>query len=254
MPIPILSNLLGLGQKNPQKIPEIHIDPTKVQAQAISGNIANAPAAFDLASMANRFSADELNKSLERMLPGYSALRDKGTETISSFMRGEIPQDVQDRIERKAAESGVASGTSGSQFNKFDKLRNLGFTSLDITREGLKSASSWIASAPKAPQFDFTSMFFSPQQRLGFEFNQAQANTGVQKYNSWAGSLPSPEQAALGGFVDWIGDIGQTTAEAFVGGKLKDWLKPKGLDGSSGSSDGLGQSKWYNNVDKSDFS
>lgn len=43
---------------------------------------------------------------------------------------GELPADVQQMLAQRAAEIGVASGTSGSEFNKFRSLRDLGLTSL----------------------------------------------------------------------------------------------------------------------------
>jgi len=43
---------------------------------------------------------------------------------------GELPADVQQMLAQRAAELGIASGTSGSEFNKFRSLRDLGLTSL----------------------------------------------------------------------------------------------------------------------------
>jgi hypothetical protein len=208
-----LATALGFHGDNPKKLPLIDIDPTKVQTDTIAGNLRNSPAAFDLARLANEFSSEELLKMLERMLPGYSSLRDSITGTLASEVRGEIPKDVENQLLRRAAEKGVTLGTSGSQFSSYDTLRNLGLTSLDISQRGLDSASRWLAAMPKAPQFDFTSMFFTPQQRLSFEFSQEQANLPIRQFNNWVDTLPTNLERAGGMFLDWIAQTGSSMLE-----------------------------------------
>lgn len=215
-----LATALGFHGDPPERLPLINLDPTKIQGETISGNIANSGKAFELADIANTFSSDQILKMLEKMLPGYSGLRDKGTETIASFLRGEIPKDVERLLEQRAAEKGVTLGTSGSEFQKFDTLRNLGLTSLDITQRGLDSAAKWIAAVPKAPQFDFTSMFFTPQQRLSFEFAQEQANLPIRSFNNWVDSLPSNLERAGGQFLDWIATTGSSVLSAYTGSAM----------------------------------
>lgn len=244
----MLSGLIGLGQDNPEKIPLININPDLVQGKTISGNIANADKAFDLASMVNAFSAEQLGTMLETMLPGYGKLRDKGTANIASLLRGEIPKDTERLLEQRAAERGVKLGTSGSGFESADLLRNLGLTSLQVTQQGLDSASRWIAQIPKAPQFDFTSMFYTPQQRLNFEFQQAQANVPIRKFNNWVDSLPSTGEAALGEFMDWIENTGRSVVEMYAGGAMGGMMGGTGGGGSSsmagGSGSGGGNFTW----------
>lgn len=80
-----------------------------------------------------------------RMPPGYSGMpTTDGTASgtappdlltgVAANLRaanaGELPADVQQMLAQRAAEIGVASGTSGSEFNKFRSLRDLGLTSL----------------------------------------------------------------------------------------------------------------------------
>lgn len=225
-----LSTALGWHGENPKKLDLIDINPSQVQSQTIAGNLAAAPKAFELADIANTFSADQLNKMLEKMLPGYAGLRDKGTENIAAFLRGEIPKDVERLIEQRAAEKGVRVGTSGSEFQKFDTLRNLGLTSLDITQRGLDSASRWIAAAPKAPQFDFTSMFFTPQQRLSFEFAQEQANLPIRSFNNWVESLPSNMERGLATAMDYSINVGTSFGESWLGA-----MSPGGMMGGGGN-------------------
>lgn len=229
--------IAGLGGNNPSKLPLINIDPSKVQQNTLTGNIAAAPKAFELADLANTFSADQLNKQLEKMIPGYAGLRNQATGVIGSELRGEIPKDVERLLQQRAAEKGVTLGTSGSGFESNDLLRNLGLTSLQLTQQGLDSASKWIASVPKAPTFDFTQMFYTPQQRLSFGLQQATANLPIRSFNNWQNSLPSNLDRGISGLLSWAdtgvnAGIGYAAGGGFSGGSSP--LKGGGSNASAG--------------------
>lgn len=216
----VLATALGLRGSNPKKLDLININAGQVQQRTIEDNLRNAPGAFQLADLANTFSTEELLKSLEQMLPGFANMRDQITGVLGSKLRGEVPRDVQTLLERNAAEKGVALGTSGSQLNQFDELRNLGLTSLGIQNEGVAQASSWIRSLPQAPKLDFTSMFFTPQQRLNFEFQQAQANKPIEWLNHQIDALPSNIERAAAGLLDWVATTGTSVLSMYTGGAL----------------------------------
>jgi hypothetical protein len=216
----VLATALGLRGSNPKKLDLINIDPTQVQQETIAGNLQNSQDAFHLADLANSFSTDQLLKQLETMLPGFSNMRDQITGVLGSKLKGEVPRDVQNLLERNAAEKGIAMGTSGSGLAQYDELRNLGLTSLGIQNEGLNQASTWIRSMPQAPKMDFTSMFFTPQQRLNFEFQQAQANKPIEWLNHQIDALPSNIERAAAGFLDWVATTGTSVASMGIGGAM----------------------------------
>lgn len=216
----VLATALGLRGSNPDKLDLINIDPTQIQTETIAGNLRSAPGAFQLADLANTFSTEQLLKSLETMLPGFGQMRDQITGVLGSKLKGEIPRDIRNLLGRNAAERGIAMGTSGSAFNEFDELRNLGLASLGIQNEGLAQASSWIRSMPQAPKMDFTSMFFTPQQRLNFEFQQAQANKPIEWLNNQIDALPSNIERAAAGFLDWAATTGTSVMNMAIGGAM----------------------------------
>lgn len=216
----VLATALGFRGDNPEKLDLININPTQVQQRTIEGNLANAQAAFDLADLSNTFSTEQLLKSLETMLPGFSQMRDQITGVLGSKLRGELPRDVKNLLGREAAERGVALGTSGSDFQTYDELRNLGLTSLAVQNEGLNQASTWIRSMPQAPKMDFTSMFFTPQQRLSFEFEQAKANKPIEWLNNQIDALPSNIERAAAGFLDWAATTGTSVMSMGLGGMM----------------------------------
>lgn len=212
-----VSTALGWHGDNPEKLPLSNIDPTRIQRDTISGNIFNSQQAFQFADLANTFSAEQLLKSLEMMLPGFSRMRDQITGVLGDKLKGKIPRDVMSLLERNAAERGVTLGTSGSQFNEFDELRNLGLTSLGIQNEGISQGAAWIRSIPQAPKMDFSQMFFTPQQRLSFAFAQEQHNTGIRSFNNWVDSLPSNLERGLATAMDYSINVGTSFGESWLG-------------------------------------
>lgn len=63
--------------------------------------------------------------------PSASNLYHQLVGNLSGALRGELPEDVKQLLQQKAAQNAVASGTSGSQFADYQGLRTLGLTSLD---------------------------------------------------------------------------------------------------------------------------
>lgn len=235
----VLATALGFRGDNPEKLDLINLDPSKIQQETIAGNLAAAPGAFQLADLANTFSTEQLLKSLEMMLPGFGAMRDRITGVIDDKLRGRVPRDVQNLLERNAAEKGIAMGTSGSQLNEFDELRNLGLTSLGIQNEGLSQGAQWIRSMPQAPKMDFTSMFFTPQQRLNFEFQQAQANKPIEWLNNQIDALPSNIERAAAGFLDWAATTGTSVMNMGIGNIMGGGGAPAGGGAAGGGSSSM---------------
>lgn len=61
---------------------------------------------------------------------GNSGLTNQLLGNLASGLHGELPDDVKNLIQQQAAQNGVASGTSGSDFANYQGLRTLGLTSL----------------------------------------------------------------------------------------------------------------------------
>ena len=204
------------------KIPEYPlVDIAGEQTAAVKENRSSLPGIENLASRVNAFSSAELMKQLEKALPGYGALLAKGTETIGSQLRGEIPEDVSRAISQATAERSRAGGYAGSEVGRNLTARDLGLTSLDITNRGLASAERWLAQAQsRAPLFDFTSMFVTPAQRISVKL---QENANVFNRNllkARIDALPSPAEAAAGQFFDTIEETGRSVLMMYAGGQM----------------------------------
>lgn len=227
-----------LSGKKP-RIPEYStINFDEEQTGATRGNIRSLPLLETLASRVNEFSADELTKQLERVFPGYGAMLAKGTETIRSQMRGEIPEDVRRQIGQTSAEKARGGGYYGSEFGGNLEARDLGLTSLDIINRGLSTAERWMQSAvARAPQFDFTKMFISPQERINVHLYENQQKFQRDLMKARVDAMPEPWETALKNFFDNVEESGQAALGAYAGGQMGGGMGGGG-GGGGGSSGG----------------
>lgn len=175
----------GLIQKKPDMPGFQKVEAGAEQQKAISSNISALPDLEKLVSQYTDFTSDERLKQLNKFIPGYSDVIKKEGEQISNLLQGKLPAGVQDTISRRAAELGVTQGTSGSDFQKFGELRELGLTSLNAITMGFDAASRWMSSAEKPAQFDFSSMFLTPQQQIGLDVGER----NLQFQHDWAQEL-----------------------------------------------------------------
>lgn len=156
------------------KIPKFNtVDVGAETKAAFAENLANLPTVSEFAKQFNEMSTEQMTAALEKMMPGYMKLRDQTTANITSMAKGEVPAGVQNLLARKAAERGITLGTSGSEFQAYDELRNLGLTSLDLTQRGLDAATRWIDStASKTPVFNMATAFLPIDQRVNLKYQE----------------------------------------------------------------------------------
>lgn len=196
----LIGKAIGAFGRKPN-IPEMpRLDPTAVQGQAIQGNQQNLGAATQLGSAVNRFNRDQFTRMLEFAAPGALG---KAQEITASQMRGEIPDDVGASVMRSAAGRAFSGGFAGSGLSNNMGLRDLGLTSLQMQQQGMQNFGNLSQMFSQgSPMFDLTSMFFTPQQRLQFEFAQNQAIFQRNLLHEQVQAAPDPATAALGREVD----------------------------------------------------
>lgn len=81
---------------------------------------------------------------LSKQYPNLGATNAQISGNIMSKLRGELPADVQNYIQNVAAQYGVASGMPGSGLMANRTARDLGLTSLDLTKQGAAEYASAI--------------------------------------------------------------------------------------------------------------
>lgn len=139
------------------------------QEEATRFNTNRLPDITELGSKVNAFNQDELERMLRHAIPNLTEINEGVGDSLASMVRGQLPKDVADLIERKSAEKAVGGGFTGSGMHRNMSARDLGLTSLELTQRGISSAERWISSARQsqtAPLYDVTSMFVSPAQQF----------------------------------------------------------------------------------------
>ena len=181
--MPIFGLLGSLIKKKPS-VPTFNpLNVGDEAGKAISANKANFGAASELASEVDSFNQEQLMARMKQIIPDLDSINAGVSGNIASMVSGQIPEDVAAQVARSGAAKAFAGGFGGSQRAGGLVARDLGLTSLQITKQGLDSASKWLATAKStmsAPQLDVTSMFISPQQQISAAFENEKARMNNQ--------------------------------------------------------------------------
>lgn len=127
--------------------PQLLGQPAQLDLNSILGNVlsTNRNNLGSAQSYTNRLNAGDFQqfmKYIKKIQPSFKPIQKQVGENALSFARGELPSDTVSSIGRAAAERGIQGGYGyGSQGGKTGalanlNLRNLGLTSLDLTKYG----------------------------------------------------------------------------------------------------------------------
>ena len=157
--------------------------------------------------------SDYYRQQLEQFQPGAAQQRQQAQtqigqamDVVSSYLRGDIPQDVKDQIMRNVAESAragfspaTAGRTGGFQAAQGQMARNLGLTSLDIQGMGLSALPSVQGTAM---QWQNLARAFTADPldvgRVQLGFQGAAAEVGLQKAKMTSDMYSNIANAQLG--------------------------------------------------------
>lgn len=196
----LIGRWLGAFGEKP-KIPKLpSIDPTKVQADTISGNLANMPKAEELATAGTTANAAQIRKALEMALPGVFGQIEKN---IGAQVRGQIPQDVAMEIQRLAAGTGFDLGVMGPVGTLGGNItpQNLGIASLDLMQAGQQNFQS-LSQPFLGAAVPVQNMWFSPQQRLSFALEDRAQTFQRDLMAEQVRAAPNPADVALSQEID----------------------------------------------------
>ena len=206
----------GLFKKGP-KIPEYKkVDQAKEQDAAISSNLASFEKSRQLAEQTSAADQEMLMANLERALPGYGGLVSGASGAIGSMIAGNIPMADQGLLMRRAAESGVTGGISGSQAGRNLTARDLGLTQMGMTQAGLGALNPFLSTVRNtavATPMSARSMFVDPtrwtqnaigENRFGYNaaIGKAQSDAANRGINRFAGALQGVGGMMAGGMFD----------------------------------------------------
>lgn len=193
------------------------ISPDQVQQQAIAGNLGVLPQAQKLAGQVNQFSLDQIKSLMNQLAPGYTDTLALGTKNATALMRGELPDDIvrsnADRRNALAVQGGYAGG--GMQHNL--TLRDLNITSLQAQQWGLQQFQTLLADSESLMPhlYDFSTAFFTPQQRLAFAVQQQSAQYTRDLQAAQAEAAPDPSLVAT---IHAAGAVADDVASLAAGG------------------------------------
>jgi hypothetical protein len=123
---------------------------------------------------ANKATAARLAE-IERVMPGATAQRGQASDIISSWMRAELPKDVQEQTMRSIAEFGgagfnpaTAGRAGGFQMAQGMVPRQFGLQSTQLQEKGVSTAMGWQQLADSFAYDPFeTAGFVGPSQAYG---------------------------------------------------------------------------------------
>lgn len=152
---------------------------------ALAFNTNNYVQRANLARLNNQTNRIEAQRMYRGFQPRFDELQNQIGANALSYSRGELPQDVVANIGRAAATRGLQSGFglgargggAGTALGTLN-LRNLGLTSLDLSKfgTGLAMNASLQAKQLSPGLFDPAQLMVSPGQAVGY----AAQNVGIQ--------------------------------------------------------------------------
>lgn len=192
---------------NTPKVPDYkYVDPAAEQAGAINQNQQSLGASKRLASDVNQFNLEQLNKALEFAMPGGL---DSVRKNIADQLAGKADlADLQAGI-RGATAAGYNLGVPASQFNRFGVAGQLGRSVAQQRQQGFQNFAA-LTQVAKAPQFDVTSMFMTPTQRVNLALQQNQNQFSRDWLKSQMDAAPNPAGA-------WTMELIMSAVKAFAG-------------------------------------
>jgi hypothetical protein len=176
----------------------------------------------------------EANISNQEMVtPGSQAQRQAALNQINSYIQGQIPQDVQQNINRQVAQNlggGFNLFSGGGQApNAF--ARNIGQTSVGLSQYGLSAAPTWqqlANSMVTKPEVGLQAGLEAAQLELqgaglGMQNAENQYQSGVNQYK--ANQLQNQQNQQLG---MQLGQMGINAYDSYQKGQYLNSLSPSG--------------------------
>lgn len=218
---PLEIGLSALFENKPD-VPQFHwTDLLQQQLDTTQGNLDVLPSAEKLGAGVNDFMRGERAKTLAG-IPGLGDIESETAANLKSWLRGELPSDVSSAVQRGANARAYAGGYGGSGMGRNLTSRDLGLTSLDLSRSAVPLAGQYAANEyamRKTPEFDPAAMFMDPMAAA--RFNAAQSAQQWQR--DWlanrVAAQPEPWQQTLMTDVNQGGSMLDSLAST-LGGRI----------------------------------
>ena len=143
------------------------LDLNNIYSDSLGAMSSAQPKAESIAAENNTFNNDQLQKMLEKSIPGYGQMQGTRTANANALLRGEIPEDVRSQINRTTAARALGGGYAGTQAGRNLTARDLGMTSLNLMGLGQQYSQGILGSTPmSALQSPASMLTITPTQAL----------------------------------------------------------------------------------------
>lgn len=223
------------------KVPDwSDINPTTIQDQTNTGNAASFAGAKQLASDYNDFMRQQVQKSLQANVPGYSGITDQISKNIQSGLKGELFMSDVAASQRASAATNLGLGTAGSPFGGALTARDLGLKQFQLQQNAQQQGVGYLGALSqitKAPMYDFSNVFLSPAQRIQTAFQNQSNQWNIQNLRNQMAVQPEPWAKALAKVGDTVLDA---VANYYTGGTFSMMGSSSGGSGKGGGGGGGG--------------
>lgn len=178
-----------------------------INAELTANNAANYTSfqqSKALATDYNDFMRQQVAQSLKD-IPGYADLSTTLAKNLAAQLRGELSTSDAANVQRSSAAQALGLGIAGSPAGAALTLRNLGLSQYQVQQAAQSQVPGYLQgmrNLTAAPQFDFSSVFLSPAQRIQTSMWNKQNQFNVQNLRNQMAVQPEPWQKALAGFGD----------------------------------------------------
>jgi hypothetical protein len=207
------------------------------------------------ATAADAMSNQEFQDMLTKVDPDLMKQISSIGSLATSYLSGQIPQDVQDQIQRATAQQAMSGGYAGTQMARNLTSRDLGLTSLDLQQKGI-AASQTAANMARGVTPSYTaisSLLFTPAQLLARQDQASYYNTDIKNQQAianagnqlaaqmYASKLQSSSQAGTSSAINQgINSLfGSGTTSGSKGGALGSIMSLFGSGSGSGGNSGF---------------
>jgi len=144
----------------------------EVSQQALGGDIQSVVAA------ANEFQVEQAISIRESLIPGFGALQSRLTQTAQSLATDpfELPEELKGVLAQQAAERGIRGGTTGSQFDDFNAIKNFGTAAIQFGFQKIGLSASLlqniVAASPSINPLSPASFLITPGEVFRADIEQ----------------------------------------------------------------------------------
>lgn len=176
---------------------------------------------------------------IERVMPGATAQRQQAGDIISSWMRGELPKDVQEQTMRSIAEFGgagfnpaMAGRAGGFQVAQGMVPRQFGLQSQQLQQQALNTSMSW---QQLADSFTYDPLEVSQFTGPSAQYGQARAGAAARDEAVYQQAVANQQKNIMGAVTGIAAIAAPFAAPALLGG-LAGGAASLGLGTTAGTS------------------